>query len=112
MIAFYAIGYTDPTMTGDNRSVRQLAKSYVKLIKQLQRHGPYFLGGQSFGGLIAFEMASVLQEEKEDVAFVAMIDTFPWEISNRSAAARLEILFGGTKLEQLMEKLFQVWRKY
>jgi len=95
-------------MTGDERDVRQLAKCYVKMIKQLQRHGPYFIGGQSFGGLIAFEMASVLQEEGEDVAFVAMIDTFPWEISSRSVGTQLKIQFGGNQLEQLMEQLFQV----
>ena len=87
-MSFYAIGYTDPAMTGDSRSVHELAQSYVKMIKQLQRHGPYFLGGQSFGGLIAFEMASLLVEEGEDVAFLAMIDTFPWEISNRSAQGK------------------------
>jgi thioesterase domain-containing protein len=78
------------------------------MIKQVQRRGPYFLGGQSFGGLIAYEMASVLVAEGEEVAFVAMIDTFPWEMPNRSGAARLEILFGGRKLEDMMEELFQV----
>ena len=108
LIAFFAIGYTDPTMTGDTRSVRELAQSYVRMIKHVQRHGPYFLGGQSFGGLVAYEMASILVEKEEEVSFVSMIDTFPWEMPNRSGAARLEILFGGKKLEHMMEELFQV----
>ncbi|XP_031568280.1 uncharacterized protein LOC116302983 isoform X2 [Actinia tenebrosa] len=107
LISFFAIGYTDPTMTGDNRSVNELARSYVKMIKQVQRRGPYFLGGQSFGGLVAYEMASILIEEGEEISFVAMIDTFPWEMQNRSGAARLEILFRGRKLEDMMEDLFQ-----
>lgn len=108
LISFFAIGYTDPTMTGDNRSVHELAFTYVKMIKQVQRRGPYFLGGQSFGGLIAYEMASILIEEGEEISLVAMIDTFPWEMQNRSGAARLEILFRGRKLEDMMEDLFQV----
>ena len=95
-------------MTGDTRSVRQLAESYVSMIKQVQKHGPYFIGGQSFGGLVAYEMASILVEKKEDVAFVSMIDTFPWEMKNRSGAARLEYLFGGKKLDRMMEELFRV----
>jgi thioesterase domain-containing protein len=108
LISFFAIGYTDPTMTGDSRSVRELAQSYVKMIKQVQRHGPYFLGGYSFGGLIAYEMASLLVEEGEEVSFLAMLDTFPWEMSNRTASDQLEFFFGDNKLERTMYDVFQV----
>lgn len=78
------------------------------MIKEVQRHGPYYLAGQSFGGLVAYEIASILTEQREDVAFVAMIDTFPWYLPNRTGAARLELLFGGKKLDKLMEGLFKV----
>jgi len=108
LVAFYAIGYTEPTMRAENRSVRKIAQSYIRMIKEVQRHGPYFLAGQSFGGLVAYEIASILSEQQEDVAFVAMIDTFPWYLPNRTGAARLEMLFSGTKLDKLMDGLFEV----
>lgn len=95
-------------MSAENRSVRQMAKSYIRMIKQIQRHGPYYLAGQSFGGLVAYEIANILTEQDEDVAFMAMIDTFPWHLPNRTGAARLELLFNGARLEKLMDGLFEV----
>ena len=108
LVAFYGIGYTEPTMRAENRSVRKMAQSYVSMVKQVQRRGPYYLAGQSFGGLVAYEMANILTEQSENVAFVAMIDTFPWYLPNRTGAARLEMLFSGTKLDKLMDGLFEV----
>ena len=109
-MAFYAIGYTEPTMRAETRSVRKIAQSYIRMIKEVQRHGPYYLAGQSFGGLVAYEIANILTEQSEDVAFMAMIDTFPWYLPNRTGAARLELLFSGTRLEKLMDGLFEVNR--
>ena len=92
----------------ENRSVRKIAQSYTRMIKEVQRRGPYYLAGQSFGGLVAYEIANILTEQGEDVAFMAMIDTFPWYLPNRTGAARLELLFSGTKLDKLMDGLFEV----
>lgn len=108
LVAFYAIGYIEPTMRAENRSVRMIAQSYIRMIQEVQRHGPYYLAGQSFGGLVAYEIANILTEQSEDVAFIAMIDTFPWYLPNRTGAARLEMLFSGTRLEKLMDGLFEV----
>ena len=108
LVAFYGIGYTEPTMRAEDRSVRKMAQSYVRMIKEVQRHGPYYLAGQSFGGLVAYEIANVFTEQNEDVAFVAMIDTFPWYMQNRTGAARLELLFSGRRLENLLDGLFEV----
>ena len=95
-------------MRAEDRSVRKMAQSYVRMIKEVQRHGPYYLAGQSFGGLVAYEIANVFTEQNEDVAFVAMIDTFPWYMQNRTGAARLELLFSGRRLENLLDGLFEV----
>lgn len=97
-------------MRAENRSVRKMAESYIRMIKEVQRHGPYYLAGQSFGGLVAYEIANILTEQCEDVAFMAMIDTFPWYLPNRTGAARLEMLFSGTRLEKLMDGLLEVSR--
>jgi thioesterase domain-containing protein len=41
-------------------TVAQLATAYVDVVHRLQRHGPYYLCGHSFGGLVAYEMAALL----------------------------------------------------
>ena len=69
--------------------MRELAAHYVQLISEEQRHGPYFLGGYSYGGLLAYEMASLLTEQNQRVEFVAMIDTFPWSPRSRTVSTRL-----------------------
>lgn len=90
MVSFYALGFTDPTVVSkDWGGVRELARQYVQLIMREQRHGPYFLGGYSYGGLLAYEMASLLTEQNQRVEFVAMIDTFPWSPLTRVVSPRL-----------------------
>ena len=76
-------------MSEDWGSVRELAAHYVQLISEEQRHGPYFLGGYSYGGLLAYEMASLLTEQNQRVEFVAMIDTFPWSPLSQTISTRL-----------------------
>ena len=89
-MSFYALGFTDPTVVGEDwGGVRELAKHYVQLIRKEQRHGPYFLGGYSYGGLLAYEIASLLTEKNQRVEFVAMIDTFPWFPHSRTISTRL-----------------------
>ena len=90
MVSFYALGFTDPTAVSEDwGSVRELAAHYVQLISEKQRHGPYFLGGYSYGGLLAYEMASLLTEQNQRVEFVAMIDTFPWFPRSQTVSTRL-----------------------
>jgi amino acid adenylation domain-containing protein len=57
-----------------DRRIPDMATNYVKEIRTVQPEGPYFLGGWCMGGLLAFEMAHLLQEKGEKVALVAMID--------------------------------------
>ncbi|PFX28735.1 uncharacterized protein LOC111325863 [Stylophora pistillata] len=90
LISFYALGFADPTVISEDwGGVRELAAHYVQLITNEQRHGPYFLGGYSYGGLLAYEMASLLTEQNHRVEFVAMIDTFPWSPRSRTINTRL-----------------------
>ena len=90
-MSFYALGFTDPTTVSEDwGGVRELARHYIQLISKEQRHGPYFLGGYSYGGLLAYEMASLLTEQNHRVEFVAMIDTFPWFPRSHTASSRLD----------------------
>ncbi len=59
------------------RTIASMASQYLSEIRQLQSRGPYYLGGRSFGGVVAFEMAHQLREKGEEVALVALLDTDP-----------------------------------
>jgi acyl transferase domain-containing protein/thioesterase domain-containing protein len=56
--------------------VEDMAALYISEIRRLQPHGPYFLGGYSGGGVIAFEMAQQLRRAGEQTAMLVFIDTF------------------------------------
>jgi len=55
--------------------IESLAAYYIEHIKKIQPEGPYFLGGHSFGGFVAFEMAQQLQGQDEAIGLLALIDT-------------------------------------
>lgn len=56
-------------------SIEAMARHYVGLIRGVQPRGPYYLGGYSFGGWVAFEMAQQLVEAGEKVAVLAILGT-------------------------------------
>lgn len=56
-------------------SVPDLAAHYLKAIRKVQPKGPYFLGGLSFGGLVAFEAARQLESAGEKTELLALFDT-------------------------------------
>nr|AEU11003.1 NpnC [Nostoc sp. 152] len=57
------------------RQIEDIATQYLKVIQTVQPQGPYFLGGHSFGGKVAFEIAQQLLRQGEVVALVAIFDT-------------------------------------
>ncbi|WP_167376261.1 amino acid adenylation domain-containing protein [Xenorhabdus vietnamensis] len=56
-------------------SIQEQAANYLEAIRQIQPHGPYSIGGWSYGGFVAFEMARQLKEHGEDVADLFVLDT-------------------------------------
>jgi thioesterase domain-containing protein len=55
--------------------IEQMAADYVQAIRGFQPAGPYWLAGWSMGGVIAFEMARQLQQQQQEVALLALIDS-------------------------------------
>jgi thioesterase domain-containing protein/acyl carrier protein len=55
-------------------NVVALAGEYVQIIRQQQPIGPYRIGGLSFGGVVAYEVAQQLRASGEEVEFLAMLD--------------------------------------
>jgi thioesterase domain-containing protein/acyl carrier protein len=54
----------------------EMAQQYVTAIRSVQPTGPYFLAGACVGGVIALEMAQRLRAQGEQVAMVALIDSY------------------------------------
>ncbi|HEY9807298.1 MAG TPA: thioesterase domain-containing protein, partial [Candidatus Obscuribacterales bacterium] len=56
-------------------TIEEMASYYIQAIQAVQPRGPYRLGGWSFGGLVAFEMAQQLQQAGHEVTLLALLDT-------------------------------------
>ena len=55
--------------------IEDMATEYIKALREIQPNGPYFLGGWSMGGVVAFEMATQLLRYGDQVAMLAMLDS-------------------------------------
>ncbi|OEV13581.1 amino acid adenylation domain-containing protein [Streptomyces nanshensis] len=56
-------------------TMEEIAESYVAALRRVQPTGPYTIGGWSFGGFAAFEMARQLRACGEEVARLVLLDT-------------------------------------
>ena len=55
-------------------SIDDMAMLYNRELREVQPSGPYRLGGYSFGGIVAFEMAQQLLRDGQSVELVALFD--------------------------------------
>lgn len=61
--------------------LEDLAASYIALIRTIQPHGPYQLGGFNIGGVVAYEMGQQLLAGGDPVSMLALVDT-PYPTGN------------------------------
>ncbi|RYZ40223.1 MAG: amino acid adenylation domain-containing protein [Myxococcaceae bacterium] len=61
------------------RTLEAMATDYVRALREVQPAGPYHLGGWSLGGVIAYEMTRQLRDAGEEVALLALIDSYAQE---------------------------------
>ena len=59
-------------------NIAEMAAVYVKEIRRVQPHGPYFIVGYCMGGTVAFEVAQQLRALGETIALLALFDTMNW----------------------------------
>jgi amino acid adenylation domain-containing protein len=69
-------------------SVAEMAERYIREIRRVQPEGPYRIGGYSFGGLVAFEMAQQLRAQEQEVSLLALFDTYPGKMESRASQMR------------------------
>ena len=80
------------------KSVEALAADYVQDIRLIQPEGPYFLGGECIGGIVAFEMAQQLQAQGQKIATLILLDTFAQNTAIWRVCYRIDKLLQITRL--------------
>ncbi|MGQ0541968.1 MAG: AMP-binding protein, partial [Blastocatellia bacterium] len=112
-------------------TVEEMAEFYIREMKEIQPEGPYYLGGSSFGGYAAFEMAAQLRNQGEEVALLALLDTgapgYPKKLPGTTKILSkffyylrryqhhrdtIFLLRSGERLAYVKEKANKVWNKY
>jgi acyl transferase domain-containing protein/thioesterase domain-containing protein/acyl carrier protein len=93
--------------------VEEMASQYIEAIRVVQPEGPYFLGGSSFGGTVAFEMAHQLQTQGQKVALLTLIDTpgqgqMPTKVIDSDVKILAYLLGVGANLSVSVELLEQL----
>ncbi|MFD6269101.1 amino acid adenylation domain-containing protein [Nocardia asteroides] len=86
------IGLQMPQLTEPDRqtaTLDDLARFYLDAVRRIQPHGPYHLLGYSLGGNIAHAMATILEADGEQVAYVGLLDSHPLSNLTERAAATL-----------------------
>ncbi|MBK7875222.1 MAG: SDR family NAD(P)-dependent oxidoreductase [Planctomycetes bacterium] len=58
-----------------HETFEEMARDYLRDVKQVQPEGPYLIGGYSGGGITAFEMAQQLTALGEEVGLLVLLDT-------------------------------------
>jgi thioesterase domain-containing protein/acyl carrier protein len=75
----------DPQRSPHTR-IEEMVNHYISEIRSVQPEGPYYLVGDTWGGLVAFEIAERLQLGGHEVALLSMLDTlcpFPPSLSQK-----------------------------
>jgi thioesterase domain-containing protein len=70
-------GVQSPALDGTTepyRDIETMARRYLQEIRGVQPHGPYYLGGHSSGGSVAYEMAQQLTAIGEQVETLFLCD--------------------------------------
>jgi thioesterase domain-containing protein len=56
-------------------TIEELGAFYFDVIRSVQKRGPYYFCGYSFGGLVAYEIATQLIDAGDSVGLIALLDT-------------------------------------
>ncbi len=64
--------------------IEDMAARYITEMRRVQPSGPYYVGGYSMGGWIAYEIARQFQQMGQPVALLALFDTNPRQGQGRA----------------------------
>ncbi|HVG19428.1 MAG TPA: sulfotransferase, partial [Blastocatellia bacterium] len=100
---FYGLQGLDPDEP--YMGIEERAANCVKALREVEPRGPYLLGGWSFGGIVAFEMANQLRECGQEVALLALLDPMALALGK----GRLEVdSFDSDDLATLVDQIVEL----
>ncbi|MFD6395686.1 non-ribosomal peptide synthase/polyketide synthase [Nocardia sp. NPDC060249] len=91
-------GLQSPALTADEplpATIDDWARRYIAAIREVQPQGPYHLLGWSLGGLLAHAVATGLQADGEQVARLAMMDSWLGDGPEQTTMPTVGDLLGG-----------------
>lgn len=59
---------------GDQHTIAAIASGLVEEVKRIQPAGPYYVGGYSTGGVVAYEMAQQMRAAGDEIGLLALIE--------------------------------------
>jgi aspartate racemase len=65
----------DERMPVEASAIEDVAAEYIAIMKSVRPKGPYLIGGYSYGGVVAYEMARQLRDCGADVPLLILFDT-------------------------------------
>ncbi len=94
-------------------TIEEMAASNVAEIRDVQPAGPYTIAGHCFGGFVALEMVAQLEKQGEQVAILALIDTFfplmaddfDRHIGNGTAMPEIDVELGEKRLSEALQSV-------
>lgn len=73
---FYGLQAIDlDAQLGRPARIEDYAAAYITAMKTVAPHGPYVVGGHSFGGIVSFEIAQQLTQRGDEVAMLFILDS-------------------------------------
>ena len=75
-----------------------MAERHLPTIRAIQPHGPYVLGGECNGGLVAYEIARLLETDGERVALLALLSASAENVRFARVPWWLQIVGGALRL--------------
>jgi len=55
--------------------IEEMASRHIEAMRRVDPSGPYLLGGWSYGGIVAYEMAAQLERQGASVSLLALLDS-------------------------------------
>ncbi len=103
-------------------TIESLAKEYCSEIQDVQKEGPYVIGGASFGGTVAIEIANQLRQKNEKISCIILLDAwglYPNSLLNPNYFVEsmhrqhsdLKELFDKHQIEENSDLLSLQWRR-
>jgi len=85
---FFGLRLADTESLPTHYSMADIAAYHIQTIREIQPEGPYYLGGWSAGGLVAFEVAQQLTSQGQEVPLLVLFDVVNWNGLDRSTLWR------------------------